>query len=104
MAIFGLTLQPPGDGLVGGLGGAGVDLGLRDRAERMVDDDRLKVGHAECSPLNLGLMQELGGDDDGDRPPQGFESDAVMRTARRTRPSIADRGQNKVVLAGDGGD
>ena len=104
MAIIGLTLQPPGYGLIGCLCGAGVDLGLRDRAEGMVDDDRFEIGHAERGPLDLGLMQKLGGDNHGDGASKGFKSDAVMRTARRARPSIADRGQNKVVLAGDGGD
>ena len=70
----------------------------------MVDHDRREVGHAECVALHLGLVQKFGGDDDRRRPPQGFETDAVMRTARRTRASIANRGQNDVAVGGNSGD
>ncbi len=80
--LHGLT-KPYAWRLLGRLRGAGVDLGVRDRAERVVDDHRLEIGHAERDALHLGLVPELGGDDDRGRPSEGFEGDAVMRTARR---------------------
>jgi len=96
-----LSPEPARDGLLRRLGGAGVDLGLGDRAEGVVDHDGREVGHTEGGALHLGLVRELGGNDDRGRAAQGFEGDAVMRTARRARPSIADRGQDDVVLGGD---
>ena len=60
-----------------------------------------EVRHAERGALHFGLVQKFGGDNDRDRPSERFESDSVMRTARRARPSIADRGQDDVVLGGD---
>jgi hypothetical protein len=60
-----------------------LDLHLGQGAERVLDDDRGEIGHAERVALHLGLVQELGGDDDRGRAAQGFEADAVMRTARR---------------------
>jgi hypothetical protein len=62
---------------------AALDLRLGQGAERVVDDHRDEVGHAERVALHLGLVQELGRDDDRGRAAQGFEADAVMRTARR---------------------
>ena len=76
-----LAAEPACNGLLGGLRGAGIDLGFAQGAERVVDDDRREVGHAERVALHLGLVPEFGGDDDRGRPPQAFESDAVMRTA-----------------------
>ena len=51
----------------GGLFGAAVDLGLGDRAERMIDHRRHQVRQAEGFALHLGLMQEFGGDHDSGR-------------------------------------
>jgi hypothetical protein len=96
--------EPYRDRARGGLSGAGVDLGLGKRAQRVIDHDRREVGHAERVALHLRLVQEFGGDDDRGRPSQRFELDAVMRTARRARPSIADRGQDDVVIGGDRGE
>ena len=63
-----------------------------------------EVGHAERGALNLRLVQKLARDHDRGRPAQRFECNAIMRTARRARPSIADRGQDDVVVGGDLGD
>jgi hypothetical protein len=60
-----------------------VELRLRQGAERVVDDDGDEVRHPERIALHLGLVQEFRGDDDRGRAAQGFEADAVMRTARR---------------------
>jgi len=68
----------------------------------MVDNHRGEVVHTERLALHLRLVQELGGDDNCCRPAQCFESDAVMRTARSARPSVADRRQHNVVIGGDG--
>jgi hypothetical protein len=68
----------------------------------MVDNDRGEIAHAERMALHLCLVQELGSDDNRGRPAQCFESDAVMRTARSARPSVADRRQHHVVIGGDG--
>jgi hypothetical protein len=38
----------------------------------MVDDHRDEIGQAERIALHLGLVQELGGDDDRSRAAQGF--------------------------------
>ena len=54
-----------------------------------------------AAALHLGLVDEFGGDDDRGGPSQGFERNSVMRTARRARPSIADSGQDDVVLGSD---
>ena len=79
-----VRLSKPGrNGARGGLGGAGIDFGLGQGAQRVIDDDGVEVGHAERGALHLGLIQEFGRDDDRRRPSQRFESDAVMRTARR---------------------
>jgi hypothetical protein len=42
-----------------------------------------KLRHAEGIALHLRLVKELGGDDDRCRMTGGFETDGVMRTARR---------------------
>ena len=68
----------------------------------MVDNHQGEIVHAERMALRLCLVQELGGDDNRCRPAQCFESDAVMRTARSARPSVADRGHHNVGIAGDG--
>jgi hypothetical protein len=57
----------------------------------MLDHDRGEIVHAKRVPLHLGLVQEFGGDDDRRRAAGSFESDAIMRTARCARPSIANR-------------
>jgi phosphomannomutase len=67
----------------------------------MIDDDRGKIGHAERVALHLGLVQKFGRDDDRGRAAQAFETDSVMRTARRAGASIADRGQDDVVVGRD---
>ncbi len=81
-----------------------LDLLVGESAERVLDHDWVKIAHAERVALHLRLVQEFGGDDDRGRPSQRFELDAVMRTARRARPSIADRGQDDVVGGGDRGE
>ena len=68
----------------------------------MVDNHRGEIAHAERMALHFCLVQKLDGDDNGCRPAQCFESDAVMRTARSARPSVADRGQHNVGIGGDG--
>ncbi len=70
----------------------------------MVDHHRREVGHAKRVALHIGLVDELGGHHHRDRFAQRLKGDAVMRTARRTRPSIADGGQDDVVVGGDGRD
>ena len=54
-----------------------------------------------CPALHLGLVQKLGGDDNGGRPVLPFEADRVMHTARRARASVADRGQDHLLEAVD---
>jgi hypothetical protein len=78
----GASSAPDCDALLDRLRGAGVDLGIRDRAERVIDDDWVHVRHAERGALDLGFVQELARDDDCGRPSQRFECDAIMRTAR----------------------
>ena len=69
----------------------------------MIDHNRHEIGHAERGTLHLGLVQKFGGHNNRGRPPQRFQFDAVMRTARRARPSIADRGQDDVVFGSNRG-
>lgn len=88
----------------GGLLRALLDLFLGQSAERVVDYDRGEVAHAERVALHLCLVQELRGDDNCRGAAGGFQSDAVMRTARRARPSVADRGHHDVVVHSDGRD
>ena len=71
--------------------GARFDLRFGQRAERVIDNRRDKIAHTERIALYFRLVEELGGDNDRCRPAQCFESDAVMRTARSARPSVADR-------------
>ena len=76
-------LTPPLSKALGeGLSGALVDLGFGQGAQRVIDDDRDEVGHAERVTLHLRLMQKFGGDDDRRRTAKGLEAHAVMRTAR----------------------
>ena len=70
-------------------------------AERVFDHDRNKLGHAERVALHLCFVQKFDCHDDCGRAAGGFEPDAVMRTARRTRPSVADRRQDDVVIGCD---
>jgi hypothetical protein len=67
----------------------------------MLDYDGDEIAHAERVALDLSLVQEFGGDDDRCRATGRFELDAVMRTARSARPSVADRGQHDVVFGRD---
>jgi hypothetical protein len=76
--------QPDRSGLNGGLLRTPLDLLLRQGAERVVDHDGDEVVHAERIALHLCLVQEFRRDDDRRRTSGGFQSDAVMRTARRT--------------------
>ena len=78
-----------------------ADFAVGQGAERMTDHNRSQIGHSERVTLHPRLVQEFGGDDDRRRAAQGFESNAVMRTARGARPSIADRRQHDVVFSGD---
>jgi len=78
-----LFSKPDRNRAFGGLLGATVNLGLGDRAERMIDHRRHQVRQAERFALHLGLVQEFGGDHDRGRPPPLFEFGSVMRTARR---------------------
>jgi hypothetical protein len=71
--------------------GAALDFGLGQGAERVLDDDRQQIWHAERVALHLGLVPKFAGDDDRRRAAQGFESDGIMRTARGAGASIADR-------------
>ena len=81
-----------------------VDLLIRQSAERVSDHDRGEIVHAERIALHLCLMQEFRSDDNCRGAAGGFQSDAVMRTARRARPSVADRGHHDVVIGGNGRD
>jgi hypothetical protein len=44
------------------------DLGLGQSAERMIDNHRGEIAHAERLALHLCLVPKLGGDDDRCRP------------------------------------
>jgi hypothetical protein len=68
------------------------------------DHDRGEIAHAERITLHLRLVQEFRGHDNCRGAAGGFQSDAVMRTARRARPSVTDRGEHDVVGGGDGRD
>ena len=81
-----------------------LDLLVGERAERVFDDDRGEIVHTESITLHLCLVQEFRGHDNCRGAAGGFQSNAVMRTARRARPSIADRGHRDVVIGGDGRD
>src|ERR1700731_5056400 len=94
-----LTTEQDVDALGGGLLGALLDLLVGESAERMLDHDGVKIVHAERVALHLRLVQELRSDDNCRGAAGGFQSDAVMRTARRARPSIADCGHHDVVSA-----
>jgi len=59
---------PHGDALPDRLLGARFDFRVGQGAERMIDDHRNEVAHAERMALNPRLVQELGGDDDRCRP------------------------------------
>ena len=93
--------QPDGCRLRGSLLRPLAYLLIGQCAERVVDDDRSEILHAERGALHLCLVQELGGDDHCRGAAGCFETDAVMRTARRARPSIADRRQDDIVGVGD---
>ena len=67
----------------------------------MLDDHWDEIAHIKSVALYLRLVEEFGGDNDRCRPAQYFESDAVMRTARSARPSVADCRQYNVVISGD---
>ena len=77
--------------LTRGLFGTRIDFNLGQGAERMINNRRSEARHTERIALHLRLVQELGSDDHRRRATQRFESDSVMRTARRARPSVADR-------------
>ena len=81
-----------------------VDLLVGQSAERMFDHDQGEIGHAERIALRLCLVQEFRSDDNCRGAAGGFQSDAVMRTARRARPSVADRGHHNVVIGRNGRD
>ena len=65
-----LPPAPYGQALSDGLLGARLDLHLGQGAERMIDNHRGEIAHAERVALHLRLVQELGGDDDCCRPAQ----------------------------------
>jgi hypothetical protein len=50
--------------LTDGLFGAHFDFRFGQGAERMIDNHRSEVMHAERVTLHFGFVQELGGDDD----------------------------------------
>ena len=79
-----------------------LDLLIGQSAERVVNYDRDEIAHAERVALHLCLVQEFRSDDNCRGAAGGFQSDAVMRTARRARPSVADRGHHDVVIGGNG--
>lgn len=81
-----------------------LDFLLGKGAERVLDHDWGEIAHAERIALHLRLVQELRGDDNCGGAAGCFETDAVMRTARRARPSVADRGHHDVVVHSDGRD
>jgi hypothetical protein len=64
----------------------------------MINNHRGQIAHAEGVPLRLRLALELGGNDDRRRATQYFEGNAIMRTARGARPSIAYRRHHNVVV------
>ena len=71
------------DALGGGLLRALLDLLVGESAERVPDNDGGEIVHAERIALHLRLVQELDCDDDCRGAAGGFQSDGVMRTARR---------------------
>jgi hypothetical protein len=90
--------QPNRDRLCGSLHRPRVDLVIGQCAERVLDYNRGEFRHAERGTLYLRLVQEFSGYDDRSRATEGLELDGVMRTARRARPSVADRRQYDVVF------
>ena len=85
----------------GCLRGAGRNLLVGQRAERVPDDDRCEQLRTQRRPLQVGFVQEGIGHDDGSRDAAPLELDRVVQTARRARASIADRGDYRVVLRCD---
>jgi DUF917 family protein len=63
-----------------------------------------EIVHAKRIALHLRLVQEFRSDDNCRGAAGCFEADAVMHTARRARPSVADRGHHDVVGGVDGRD
>ena len=81
-----------------------VDLVVGQCTERVVDDYGSEIAHPKRVALHLRLVQEFGRDNNRCGAAGGFQSDAVMRTARRARPSVTYRRQHDVVIGRDGRD
>jgi len=96
--------EQDGGALGGGLLRALLDLLVGEGAERVFDHHRGEFVHAERVALHLCLVQEFRSDDNCRGAAGGFQSDGVMRTARRARPSVTDRGHYDVVSGGDSRD
>ena len=75
-----------------------VDLLIGQCAERVIDYYRGEFRHAERSTLHLRLVHKFSGYHNRGGATGGFELDGVMRTARRARPSVANRRQYDVVI------
>jgi hypothetical protein len=86
------------DDLLNHLIGQGADFLLRLRLNRVLDEDRFVLGHAERCALGMGSTDEFGGCDIGGRDSLLFKVDNIVRTARNAGPSIAERFDNGVTL------
>ena len=60
-----LAAEPYARGFFADLANPRSDLFRGDRADRMIDHDRLEIRHAERLPGQFGLAHELGRDDGG---------------------------------------
>jgi len=94
-------MKPDLWGLFNGLLYSQGNLLIGKRAQRMLDDYRVQPFHPQRRPLDIRFMHEGIGDDNGCRQPSSFEAHSVVQTARRTGPSITDRGEHYVIIGRD---
>ena len=84
-----------------GFSRASLDLVIGQSAEWVGDHHRLELVGAQGGTLNLRLIGERCGNDDGGGNAAFFQPDRVVQTARRAGPSITDGSDHHVVLGGD---
>ena len=98
---FGFTAYPHVDDLRDGLVDALTDFGFGQRAKRMLNRDPVQILHTESVALRLRFQREFLGDDHCGRDAFGFQGHCVMHTARRAGASVADCGEDDIVVRDD---
>ena len=64
----------------------------------MGDNDRLKSFHPQGRALDMGLVQKITGHNHSRGNTFLFQADRIVRTARGTGASIADGGDDGIIL------